>query len=124
MNSSRREVAETELVDGKRLPKQGTEVVLPADLVLLALGFTGPESDAATEQLGLSLDAKTNLVRGEDYATNVDGVFVAGDAGRGQSLIVWAIAEGRAAAAAIDKYLEGSTDLPAPVSPNDRPLTT
>jgi len=72
----------------------------------------------------LTLDAKTNLERAADYATNVDGVFVAGDAGRGQSLIVWAIAEGRAAAAAIDKYLEGSTDLPAPVKPHDRPLTT
>jgi glutamate synthase (NADPH/NADH) small chain len=117
-------VAETEFVDGKRLPKPGTEITLPADLVLLALGFTGPESEAAQEQLGLTLDAKTNLERAADYATNVDGVFVAGDAGRGQSLIVWAIAEGRAAAAAIDKYLEGSTDLPAPVKPHDRPLTT
>jgi glutamate synthase (NADPH/NADH) small chain len=117
-------VAETEFVDDKRLPKPGTEITLPADLVLLALGFTGPESEAAQEQLGLTLDAKTNLERADDYATNVDGVFVAGDAGRGQSLIVWAIAEGRAAAAAIDKYLEGSTDLPAPVKPHDRPLTT
>jgi glutamate synthase (NADPH/NADH) small chain len=117
-------VAETEFVDGKRQPKPGTEIVLPADLVLLALGFTGPETKSVEEQLKLPLDAKANFDRASDYSTAVDGVFVAGDAGRGQSLIVWAIAEGRAAAAAIDKYLEGSTDLPSPIKPSDRPLTT
>ncbi len=117
-------VAETEFVDGMRQPKPGTEIVLPADLVLLALGFTGPETKSVEEQLKLPLDAKANFDRASDYSTAVDGVFVAGDAGRGQSLIVWAIAEGRAAAAAIDKYLEGSTDLPSPIKPSDRPLTT
>jgi glutamate synthase (NADPH/NADH) small chain len=64
-------------------------------------------------------DERTNIARSDKYATNIDGLFVAGDAGRGQSLIVWAIAEGRAAAAAIDEYLEGTTMLPAPVKPSD-----
>jgi glutamate synthase (NADPH/NADH) small chain len=116
-------VAETEFVDGKRLPKAGTEKVIPADLVLLALGFTGVEGDTLTAQSGTELDARGNVARDSKYATNVDGVFVAGDAGRGQSLIVWAIAEGRAAAAAIDEYLEGTTELPFPVKPTDRPIS-
>jgi len=116
-------VAETEFVDGKRLPKPGTEKVIPADLVLLALGFTGVEGDTLTAQSGTDLDSRGNVARDAMYATNVDGVFVAGDAGRGQSLIVWAIAEGRAAAAAIDEYLEGTTELPFPVKPTDRPIS-
>ncbi|MEN9714909.1 MAG: hypothetical protein RJA35_376 [Actinomycetota bacterium] len=116
-------VAETEFVDGKRLPKAGTEKVIPADLVLLALGFTGVEGDTLTAQSGAELDSRGNVTRDGKYATNVDGVFVAGDAGRGQSLIVWAIAEGRAAAAAIDEYLEGTTELPFPVKPTDRPIS-
>ncbi|MFM5904656.1 MAG: glutamate synthase subunit beta [Micrococcales bacterium] len=116
-------VAETEFVDGKRLPKPGTEVVLPADLVLLALGFTGVEGDDLVAETGANLDSRGNLDRNEQYATNIDGVFSAGDAGRGQSLIVWAIAEGRAAAAAIDEYLEGTTELPKPVKPTDRPIS-
>jgi glutamate synthase (NADPH/NADH) small chain len=116
-------VAETEFVDGKRLPKAGTERVLPADLVLLALGFTGVEGDELAGQTGAVLDNRGNVARDGKYATNVDGVFVAGDAGRGQSLIVWAIAEGRAAAAAVDEYLEGSTELPFPVKPTDRPIS-
>ena len=116
-------VAETEFVDGKRLPKAGTERVLPADLVLLALGFTGVEGDELADQTGAVLDNRGNVARDGKYATNVDGVFVAGDAGRGQSLIVWAIAEGRAAAAAVDEYLEGSTELPFPVKPTDRPIS-
>jgi len=81
------------------------------------MGFTGPESDWITTQFGVELDARSNVARNHDYATNVDGVFVAGDMGRGQSLIVWAIAEGRAAAASVDRYLMGSTDLPSPVEP-------
>ncbi len=116
-------VAETEFVEGKRVPKAGTEQILPADLVLLALGFTGLEADEIQAQSGAELDNFGNLGRDAKYATNVDGVFVAGDAGRGQSLIVWAIAEGRAAAAAIDEYLEGTTELPFPVKPTDKPLS-
>ena len=116
-------VAETEFVDGKRLPKAGTERIVPAELVLLALGFTGVEGETLAEQSEVSLDARGNVARDTKYATNVDGVFVAGDAGRGQSLIVWAIAEGRAAAAAIDEYLEGTTELPSPVKPTDRPIS-
>ena len=114
------EVAETEFVDGARRPKAGTEQVIPADLVLIALGFTGPESEIQVGESELKKDGRTNLVRADDYSTSIDGVFVAGDAGRGQSLIVWAIAEGRAAAAAIDKYLEGTTSLPAPVKASDK----
>ncbi|MEY4433980.1 MAG: glutamate synthase [Actinomycetota bacterium] len=116
-------VAETEFVDGKRVPKAGTEQILPADLVLLALGFTGVEGETAAEQSAISLDDRGNVARDAKWATNADGVFVAGDAGRGQSLIVWAIAEGRAAAAAIDEYLEGSTLLPSPVKPTDKPIS-
>ena len=116
-------VAETEFVDGKRLPKAGTESVIPADLVLLALGFTGVEGDELAAETGAELDDRGNLKRNECYSTNVEGVFTAGDAGRGQSLIVWAIAEGRAAAAEIDEYLEGTTELPKPVKPTDRPIS-
>jgi glutamate synthase (NADPH/NADH) small chain len=116
-------VAETEFVNGKRLPKAGTERILPADLVLLALGFTGVESENISEQSSIALDERGNVARSTDWATNADGVFVAGDAGRGQSLIVWAIAEGRSAAAAIDEYLEGSSELPRPVKSTDRPIS-
>ena len=114
-------VADTQFVDGKRVPTPGTERTLPADLVLLALGFTGPESNELVAQLGTELDSRSNVSRDGRYR-NQDGIFVAGDAGRGQSLIVWAIAEGRAAAAAIDEYLEGETELPFPVKPTDMPL--
>lgn len=116
-------VAETEFVDGKRVPKAGTETVIPADLVFLALGFTGVEGEELSDQAGAQLDSKGNVARGAKYETNTPGVFVAGDAGRGQSLIVWAIAEGRAAAATIDEFLEGSTVLPFPVKPTDRPIS-
>ncbi len=116
-------VAETEFVDGKRLPKAGTERVIPADLVLLALGFTGVEGEQLTEQADIELSGRGEVVRDASWATNQDGVFVAGDAGRGQSLIVWAIAEGRAAAASIDSYLEGSTTLPSPVRTTDMPIS-
>jgi len=112
-------VAETEYVDGGRVPKAGTEREIPADLVLIALGFTGPEQHAVREQLGLPFTSRGALNRETDYQTALPGVFVAGDAGRGQSLIVWAIAEGRAAAAAVDVYLTGETGLPAPVAPTD-----
>jgi glutamate synthase (NADPH/NADH) small chain len=90
--------------------------------VLLAMGFTGPEKTPLLDDLGVDLDPRSNVARGADWSTNVPGVFVAGDMGRGQSLIVWAIAEGRAAAAAVDRHLMGETLLPAPVVPTDRPL--
>ena len=113
-------VAETEFVDGRRVPKSGTEREIPADLVLIAMGFTGPETAAMTDQLPVPVDDAGLLERDRDYETVESGVFVAGDAGRGQSLIVWAIAEGRAAASAIDRFLEGTTELPFPVKPTDR----
>ncbi|MCM3656993.1 glutamate synthase subunit beta [Agromyces mediolanus] len=108
-------VAETEFVDGRRVPKSGTEREIPADLVLLALGFTGPETETIQPQLELGVTDRGALARDAQYATEQPGVFIAGDAGRGQSLIVWAIAEGRAAAAAVDRYLEGDTRLPSPI---------
>ena len=86
------------------------------------MGFIGPEKAGLVEQLGVELDERGNVARDAAYMTSVPGVFVAGDAGRGQSLIVWAIAEGRAAAAAVDAYLTGSTTLPAPIPPTERPL--
>ncbi|HHW50524.1 MAG TPA: glutamate synthase subunit beta [Pseudoclavibacter sp.] len=116
-------VAETEYVDGKRLPKAGTEREIQADLVLIALGFSGPEGKLLAEQIEVPCDKRGNVVRDETYETGVPGVFVAGDAGRGQSLVVWAIAEGRAVAAAVDEYLEGTTVLPAPVHPTDRAIS-
>jgi len=114
------EIAETAFEDGRRVPKPGTEKLIEADLVLLALGFTGPDGLIQVHENSVALDDRTNLARDEKYSTNIDGLFVAGDAGRGASLIVWAIAEGRAAAAAIDEYLEGSTSLPSPVKPTDK----
>ena len=97
--------------------------VIPADLVLLALGFTGVEGEQLADQADVEISARGDVVRDTDWSTNQDGVFVAGDAGRGQSLIVWAIAEGRAAAAAIDAYLEGSTILPSPVRTTDMSIS-
>ncbi|MEU6344137.1 glutamate synthase subunit beta [Streptomyces sp. NPDC046977] len=106
-----------------RRPRAGTERVVPAQLVLLALGFSGPEHDTGVvPQLGLELDARGRIARDDAFATTVEKVFVAGDAGRGQSLIVWAIAEGRSAAAAVDRALRGTTCLPAPIRPTDQPL--
>jgi glutamate synthase (NADPH/NADH) small chain len=116
-------VAETEYLDGARVPKAGTERIVPADLVLLALGFTGPEQEFLAGQLGVPFDERGTVTRDHGFQTAEAGVFVAGDAGRGQSLIVWAIAEGRSVAAAVDAYLEGTTELPAPVAPTDRALT-
>ena len=115
-------IIETELVDGKFRPVSGSEKEIPADLVFLALGFTGPEKSELLDQLEVKLDEKGNIIRDHQYATTSEGVFVCGDAGRGQSLIVWAIAEGRSAAAAIDKYLTGNTQLPYPIEPTARPL--
>jgi glutamate synthase (NADPH/NADH) small chain len=109
-------------VDASFQPVVGSEREIPAQLVLLAMGFTGPEREGLVEQLGVDLDERGNIARDASYATSVPGVFVAGDAGRGQSLIVWAIAEGRSAAAAVDRYLTGETSLPRPISPTARPL--
>lgn len=101
--------------NGTFVPIEGTQRELQADLVLLALGFVGPEKASWLENLGVKFDERGNVARNDEYMSNVRGVFVAGDMGRGQSLIVWAIAEGRAAASGVDKYLMGETDLPAPI---------
>jgi glutamate synthase (NADPH/NADH) small chain len=115
-------VAETEYVDGGRRPKAGTEKTIPADVVFLALGFTGVDNSTLSEQWGIDLATKGTIARDRSYDTNIPGVFVAGDAGRGASLIVWAIAEGRAVAARADEYLRGRTTLPAPVTAHDAPI--
>jgi glutamate synthase (NADPH) small chain len=104
-------------------PISGTERELRADLVLLAMGFTGADPAGLLDDLGVDMDSRGNVARDRAYATSVPGVFVAGDMGRGQSLIVWAIAEGRSAAAAVDAYLMGSTALRAPIPPTARPMT-
>lgn len=116
-------VAETEyLEDGTRAPKAGTEREIPADLVLLALGFTGVEQEALTAQTGVQI-TRGLVGRDDAYQTAEPGVFVCGDAGRGASLVVWAIAEGRAVAKAVDEFLTGEpSDLPAPVAPRERGL--
>jgi glutamate synthase (NADPH/NADH) small chain len=115
-------LVETKFENGKFEAVPGTEQELPADFVFLAMGFTGPEKTALIEQLEVELDERGNIKRGLDYQSSQDGIFVAGDAGRGQSLIVWAIAEGRSAAAEVDKYLTGDTQLPAPILPTARPM--
>ena len=107
-------------VDASFTPVPGTEQTLPAQLVLLAMGFTGPQVSGLLEELGVEIDGRGNVVRSSAWATTVPGVFVAGDMGRGQSLIVWAIAEGRSAAAAVDAFLTGATTLPSPVLPTSR----
>ena len=103
-------------------PIEGTEQEFAADLVLLAMGFTGPERNELIDGLNIDLDARGNVTRDGEYQTSVDGVYVCGDMGRGQSLIVWAIAEGRSCAAAVDQMLSGSTHLPAPIAPTAVPL--
>lgn len=117
------QLVEVRFEDGKLVEVEGTEQEIPAQLVLFAMGFVGPEKPGLVEQLGVDLDPRGNVARDASYQSSVEGVFVAGDVGRGQSLIVWAIAEGRAAAAAVDTYLSGSTTLPAPIPPTERPLT-
>jgi glutamate synthase (NADPH/NADH) small chain len=109
---------------GRFAPVPGTEREIPCDLALLAMGFTGAEKPGLLEDLGVAFDARGNVARDAGYQTSVPGVFVAGDMGRGQSLIVWAIAEGRSAAAAVDAHLLGLSraELPAPIPPTARPL--
>ena len=114
---------EVDMSGGRPEPIEGTERELPAQLVLLAMGFTGPEATTLADQLGVGLDKRGNFRRDDNYSSDVPGVFVAGDAGRGQSVIVWALAEGRACAAAVDEWLTGTTSLPAPIPSTARPLT-
>ncbi|GAA4040568.1 glutamate synthase subunit beta [Nonomuraea soli] len=103
-------------------PIPGTEREIPADLVTLSMGFVGPEKGALLTDLGVDYDPRGNVARDKTYMTSVSGVFSAGDMGRGQSLIVWAIAEGRAAASCVDRFLTGETALPYPILPTARPL--
>jgi glutamate synthase (NADPH) small chain len=115
-------LTEVAFAGGRFEPVPGTERELPCDLVLLAMGFAGADRTGLIDGLGVEVDARGNVARDASYATSVPGVFAAGDMGRGQSLIVWAIAEGRSSAAAVDAYLMGETSLPAPIPPTARPL--
>jgi glutamate synthase (NADPH/NADH) small chain len=108
---------EVERVDGRFSKIEGTERELPADLVFLAMGFTGAQREGLIDALGVEVDGRGNVARDEQFMSTLPGVFVAGDIGRGQSLIVWAIAEGRAAASAADTWLTGNSLLPRPVEP-------
>jgi glutamate synthase (NADPH/NADH) small chain len=110
-------------VDSSFQPVPGTERQIPCQLVLLAMGFTGPEQGPLLTDLDVTLDGRGNVARDENWMTDVPGVFACGDMGRGQSLIVWAIAEGRSCAAGVDRFLLGDTQLPAPIRPSDRALT-
>jgi len=112
---------EVEMKAGRFEKVEGSDFELAADLVLLAMGFVGPEKPGLLSELGVALTDRGNVSRNGDFETSVPGVFVAGDMGRGQSLIVWAIAEGRAAAAGADRYLMGHTALPAPIAPSAAP---
>ena len=111
------DACEVKMVEGRFQKVEGSEFTLEADLVLLAMGFTGAERPGLLDGLGVEITDRGNVKRNDKWETTVDGVFVAGDMGRGQSLIVWAIAEGRACASAVDRYLEGHTALPAPIRP-------
>jgi glutamate synthase (NADPH/NADH) small chain len=113
---------EVEMVDGRFQKIEGTDFELPCELVLLAMGFVGPEREGLLESLSVGLDGRGNVARDGSFMTSVPGVFVCGDMGRGQSLIVWAIAEGRSCAAGVDRYLAGDTQLPSPIEPTARPL--
>jgi glutamate synthase (NADPH/NADH) small chain len=117
----RLKVHEVAMQDGKFVKVDGSDFDLDADLVLLAMGFVGPEKPGLLSDLSVELTDRGNVARNDDFQTSVPGVFVAGDMGRGQSLIVWAIAEGRAAAAGVDRYLMGKTALPAPIKPTAAP---
>ena len=113
---------EVTMVDGRFEKVDGTDFELPCDLVLLAMGFVGPEKAGMLDGLGVEFDQRGNVARDASFMTNVPGVFSCGDMGRGQSLIVWAIAEGRACAAAVDQYVVGDTLLPSPIEPTARPV--
>jgi glutamate synthase (NADPH/NADH) small chain len=111
-------------VDGRLTfqPVPGSESEIPCELVLLAMGFVGPEREGLLGDLGVDLDERGNVRRDENWQASQEGVYVCGDMGRGQSLIVWAIAEGRACAAAVDRYLVGDSALPEPVVPTSMPI--
>jgi glutamate synthase (NADPH/NADH) small chain len=115
-------LVEVRMEDRTFVPVEGTERVIDCQLVLLAMGFVGPEKGKLLADLGVELDQRGNVARDADFMTSEPGVFVAGDMGRGQSLIVWAIAEGRSAAAGVDRWLAGRDILPAPIAPTDRPI--
>ena len=112
---------EVAMTNGKFEKVEGSDFDLEADMVFLAMGFVGPEKPGLLTDLGVELTDRGNVARSADFETTTPGVFVAGDMGRGQSLIVWAIAEGRAAAAGVDRYLMGHSALPAPISPSAAP---
>src|SRR4029078_11001098 len=112
---------EGEMIDGRSQKIEGGDRELPADFVFLAMGFVGPEKGSWLDQLGVTFDERGNVARGGRYMSSVPGVFVAGDMGRGQSLIVWAIAEGRSCAAGVDAWLMGETALPPAVPPTSGP---
>jgi glutamate synthase (NADPH/NADH) small chain len=114
-------VHEVEMVGGRFQKVEGSDFELEADIVFLAMGFVGPQKEGLLTDLGVEFNERGNVKRGDDFQTTVPGVFVAGDMGRGQSLIVWAIAEGRAAAAAVDKFLIGESALPSPIKPTAAP---
>ena len=115
---------EQKIVDGRMTFEkvEGTDFELPCELVLLAMGFVGPQREGLLEQLGVEINERGNVARDDRFRTNLPNVFVAGDMGRGQSLIVWAIAEGRSCAAAVDEFLMGETLLPAPITPDTVPM--
>ncbi len=108
---------EVEMVEGRFSKVEGSDFELECERVYLAMGFVGPERGGLLESLGVTMTDRGNVARGSSWDTDVDDVFVCGDMGRGQSLIVWAIAEGRSCAAAVDAHLMGSTLLPAPLVP-------
>jgi len=115
---------EQKIADGRMTFEkiEGTDFELPCELVLLAMGFVGPQRQGLLEQLGVDLNERGNVARDGSFRTNLDNVFVCGDMGRGQSLIVWAIAEGRSCAAAVDRFLVGDTMLHAPITPDAAPM--
>jgi glutamate synthase (NADPH/NADH) small chain len=124
VRSLRAHRVESVTVDGRPTFQKvdGSDVELPADYVFLAMGFVGPQGTGLLDDLGVDLDPRGNVARDATFATSVDGVFVCGDMGRGQSLIVWAISEGRSCASSVDRWLTGNTMLPAPITPTDVPL--
>jgi glutamate synthase (NADPH/NADH) small chain len=117
------EIVDVEFDGTKFIEHPSTSRVIPADVVLLALGFTGPDTQVLTEQLNLEIDGRGNFARNDFYRSNVDGVFIAGDAGRGQSLIVWAIAEGRSVASYVDSFIGEDSTLPIAVTAHARSLS-
>ena len=124
VRSLRAHRVEQKFVDGRMVFEkvEGSDQEFPADYVFLAMGFVGPERGPLFDGLGVELNARGNVARDDAFATNVDGVFVAGDMGRGQSLIVWAISEGRSCASAVDTWLMGSSALPTPITASTEQL--